>query len=99
MRLDRAADAETAYREELRAFPYNLRAYAGLATLFHASNRDADVAPLIGDLVKALPTPEGYATAVRLWTTVGERAHADALRTEARSRFRGDPSLSLLTPR
>ena len=99
MRLDRTADAETAYREELRAFPYTLRAYAGLVTLFHASNRDADVAPLIGELVKALPTPEGYATAVRLWTTVGERANADALRVEARSRFRGDPSLSLLTSR
>ena len=99
MRLDRAADAETAYREELLAFPYSLRVYAGLVTLFHASSRDAEIAPLIDDLVTALPTPEGYATAVRLWTIVGDRAHADALRAEARSRFRGDPSLSLLTPR
>ena len=99
MRLDRAADAETAYREELRGFPHNVRAYAGLVTVFRASNRNADVAALIGDLLKALPTPEGYATAVRLWTTVGERAHAEVLRAEARSRFRGDPSLSLLTPR
>jgi tetratricopeptide (TPR) repeat protein len=95
-RLDRYADAETHYRDELRAFPRNTRAYASLAMLYRASNRDRDVEQVIGGLIEAAPTPDGYATAARLWTILGERSRAEALRADARSRFRGDPSLALL---
>ena len=44
----------------------------------------------------AAPTPEGYAIAARLWTILGERSRAEAVRADARTRFRGDPSLVLL---
>ena len=87
-------DAEAEFREELRAFPRNVRAYASLAMLYHASNRDQAVEQTIDDLVVAAPTPDGYATAAELWTIVGERARAEALRADARRRFRGDPSLA-----
>ena len=95
-RLDRYADAEAEFREELREYPHNIATYASLAMLYRASNREQAVEHVIGDLVEAAPTPEGYSMAARLWTIVGERARAEALRSDARRRFRGDPSLALL---
>ena len=95
-RLDRYAEAEAEFREELHEYPHNIATYASLAMLYRASNRESGVEQVIGDLVEAAPTPEGYSMAARLWTIVGERARAEALRLDARRRFRGDPSLALL---
>ena len=95
-RLDRYAEAEAEFREELREYPHNIGTYASLAMLYRASNRYQAVEHVIGDLVEAAPTPEGYSMAARLWMIVGERARAEALRSDARRRFRGDPSLALL---
>jgi tetratricopeptide (TPR) repeat protein len=93
-RLDRYADAEAQFREELRAYPRNIQAYTSLAMLYRASNRAAAVEDVLNELVAATPTPEGYAVAARLWTILGERTRAEALRSDARARFRGDPSLA-----
>ena len=93
-RLDRYADAESQFREELHAYPRNVQAYTSLAMLYRASNRDADVEDVLNELVAATPTPEGYAVAAKLWTILGERSRAEALRSDARARFRGDPSLA-----
>lgn len=95
-RLDRYAEAEAEFREELREYPLDISTYASLAMLYRASNREQAVEDVIGDLVEAAPTPEGYSMAARLWTIVGERGRAEALRSDARRRFRGDPSLALL---
>ena len=95
-RLDRYAEAEAEFQEELRAYPHNIGTYASLAMLYRASNRQQAVEQVIGDLVEASPTPEGYSMAARLWVIVGERGRAEALRSDARRRFRGDPSLALL---
>jgi tetratricopeptide (TPR) repeat protein len=95
-RLDRYADAEAQFREELSAFPRNIQAYTSLAMLYRASNRDGAVEDVLNELVAATPTPEGYAVAARLWTILGDRSRAEALRSDARARFRGDPSLALL---
>jgi tetratricopeptide (TPR) repeat protein len=94
--LDRYADAEAQYREELRAFPRNVQVYSRLAMLYAATNRDEAVEDVLNELVAATPTPESYAVAARLWTIVGNRSRAEALRSDARARFRGDPSLALL---
>jgi tetratricopeptide (TPR) repeat protein len=93
-RLDRYADAESQFRAELHAYPRNVQAYTSLAMLYRASNRDADVEDILNELVAATPTPEGYAVAAKLWTILGERSRAEALRSDARARFRGDPSLA-----
>jgi tetratricopeptide (TPR) repeat protein len=93
-RLDRYPDAEAQFREELRAYPRNVQAYTSLAMLYRASNRDADVEDVLNELVAATPTPEGYAVAAKLLTILGERSRAEALRSDARARFRGDPSLA-----
>jgi tetratricopeptide (TPR) repeat protein len=95
-RLDKYTEAEAEFQEELREFPQNIGTYASLAMLYRASNRDQAAEQIIGDLVEAAPTPEGYSMAARLLTIVGERARAEALRSDARRRFRGDPSLALL---
>ena len=93
-RLDRYAEAEMQFRQELRAFPRSIRAYSSLATLYHASNRTSGVEEALEALIRAAPTPEGYDAAARLWMVVGEPSRAAALRTDARVRFRGDPSLA-----
>jgi tetratricopeptide (TPR) repeat protein len=95
-RLDRYMEAEAEFHEELRAYPHNISTYASLAMLYRASNRQQAVEQVIGDLVAAAPTPEGYSMAARLWVIVGERGRAEALRSDARRRFRCDPSLVLL---
>jgi tetratricopeptide (TPR) repeat protein len=95
MQLERNDEAETHLREELLAFPRNLRAYAALAAIYRGSARVDDANALVAALIEALPTPEGYATAARLWMIMGDRPRAAALSAEARSRFRGDPSLAL----
>jgi tetratricopeptide (TPR) repeat protein len=95
-RLEQYVDAETQFREELLAFPRNTQAYASLAMLYRASNKDDAVEDVLNELVAATPTPEGYAVAARLWTVLGDRSRAEALRSDARTRFRGDPSLALL---
>jgi len=94
-RLERHADAEVQFREELRAFPRNIRVYSSLAMLYRASNRSEGIEEILDALIAAAPTPEGYDTAARLWTIAGEPDRAAALRADARTRFRGDPSLAL----
>jgi tetratricopeptide (TPR) repeat protein len=95
-RMDRYTEAEAEFQEELREFPENIGTYASLAMLYRASNRDQAAEEVIGDLVEAAPTPEGYSMAARLFMIVGKNARAEALRSDARRRFRGDPSLALL---
>ena len=94
--LDRYAEAEAQYREELRAFPRSVQVYSRLAMLYAATNRQEAVEDVLNELVAATPTPESYAVAARLWTIVGNPTRAEALRSDARDRFRGDPSLALL---
>jgi len=97
-RLDRYPEAEAHFHEELQTFPHNIRAHASLATLYHASNRANGVEEVLDALVDTAPTPEGYDAAARLWTIVGEPARAAALRADARTRFNGDPSLTMFQP-
>lgn len=92
--LGQNADAEAAYLAELRAFPGSIDTYAGLAALAHAAGDDARVEDLMNQLLSVSPTPDGYAAAARLWTAVGERKRAEAIRSDARSRFRLDPQLA-----
>jgi tetratricopeptide (TPR) repeat protein len=95
-RLDRYGDAEAQFREEIRDYPRSIEAYTSLAMLYRASNRDGAVEDVLNEMVASTPTPEGYAVAARLWTILGDSSRAEALRSDARNRFRGDPSLALL---
>jgi tetratricopeptide (TPR) repeat protein len=87
-RLEQFSEAEEQFRAELRAFPRSLRAHASLALLYRASNRATAVEEVLENLVGITRTPDGYETAARLWTIVGQSARAAELRTEARALFR-----------
>jgi hypothetical protein len=38
---------------------------------------------VIADLLRIVPTPEGYNMAIKLWTMFGEKQRADAVRAAA----------------
>ena len=85
--LGREEEAIAAFREELRLFPANARARTSLAMLYRAGGRNAEADREIDALLRAVPTPEGYATAAKTWSIFGETARAEVVRAEARKRF------------
>ena len=97
-RLARYDEAEEQYAAELRDFPYHLRARAGLATLYHTMAKDDDAASVIAEMTDIMPTPESYALAARLWTVVGNRLQAEAIRAEMRERFTEAPRRNPASP-
>jgi choline-sulfatase len=86
-RLERYQEAEAEFAAELAAFPQNIRAWSGLAMLYHATDRANELAAAIADMLRIAPTPESYTLASKLWTTVGNKQEADAVRAEARRAF------------
>jgi len=86
-RLERYPDAEAQFLEELKYFPQNIRARAGLAMLYQATGRADAADRVLGDMTRISPTPESYALAARLWTMFGNRQRADAVRADARRAF------------
>jgi len=82
-RLGEEREAEFAFQTELRTSPENARARAGLAMLYRAAGRNADAERVIADLLRIVPTPEGYNMAIKLWTMFGEKQRADAVRAAA----------------
>ena len=90
-RLERYPEAEQAFAAELRAFPQNVRARAGLAMLYQATGRSDEAARVVSDMLRVTPTPESYTLAARLWTMFGNRQQADAVRAEARRAFAEGP--------
>jgi tetratricopeptide (TPR) repeat protein len=85
--LGREEEAAAALREELRLFPQNTRAHMSLAMLYRAGGRNADAEREIDAMLRAVPTPDGYAMAAKTWSIFGEAARADAVRAAAAQRF------------
>jgi choline-sulfatase len=79
-RLERYPEAEPYLLEEIKVFPHNTRARAGLAMLYRAMGRKADSERVIDELLRVAPTTEGRSLAVQLWTMFGEPEKAAALR-------------------
>lgn len=84
-RLERYAEAEQQLREEVRQFPMDLRARAGLAMLCQAQGRTADAARAIEGIITIAPTPQGFTLAEKLWTMFGEPARAAGVRAQAKT--------------
>jgi predicted Zn-dependent protease len=87
VRSDRGAEAETLFVDELHDFPHSLNARAALATLYLSMDQKDDAARVTSDLVRITPSPEAYATAAKLWTSLGDRKQAAAVRADARKLF------------
>ena len=79
-RLERYAQAEPFLAEEVRVFPHNIRARAGLAMLYRAMGRDLDSERAVEELLRVSPTPEGRAMAAQLWTMFGEPEKAQRVK-------------------
>jgi arylsulfatase A-like enzyme/predicted Zn-dependent protease len=87
VRLERSPEAEGHFAAEIRDFPAAVRARAGLAMLYRATERRDAAGDVITEMTRSTPTPEAYALAARLWTALGNRPQADAVRAEARLMF------------
>jgi Tfp pilus assembly protein PilF len=87
LHLDRVADAEAALTSELNAFPENARAHLALATLHHNAGRSEAANAATTAMLEAMNTPEAYESAIRLWTTFGDRDRAAALKADAQRAF------------
>lgn len=79
-RLERYPEAERYLKEEIRVFPRNTRARAGLAMLYRATGRDAESDRAVVDLLRVAPTREGRSLAIQLWTMFGEPEKAEIVR-------------------
>jgi tetratricopeptide (TPR) repeat protein len=79
-RLGRYREAEPYLADEVRLFPHNTRARAGLAMLYRAMGRNAESEQAIEDLLRASPTPEARVVAAQLWTMFGEPEKAQRLK-------------------
>ncbi|MCY4123028.1 MAG: tetratricopeptide repeat protein, partial [Acidobacteria bacterium] len=86
-RLDRPADAELHLREALRLAPQDTRARSALAMLYQSQGEAEAAARTIGELLEAVPTPDGYRLAAQLWEMFGGRRRAAEVRAEAVRRF------------
>ena len=87
MRLDRFSEAEAEFKNGLRMFPQNVRTHVALATLYHDIGRADAAEATIPDMLQAVPTPDSYALAARLWTSFGRPRQAQAVRVEAGRTF------------
>jgi Flp pilus assembly protein TadD len=83
-RSGKYAEAEPVLVEEVRLFPYNLRARAALAMLYRATGHDEASDRLVNSIVRVAPTPEGYALATKLWTMFGETRKAEETKRQPR---------------
>ncbi len=95
-RLQRHADAKAQFTRQIDAFPESPGGYASLANLLQATERGDEVEGVVARLLEAIPTPEGYATAMRVWTAAGDKGRARQVRAEALTRFPGDSTRVLL---
>jgi len=79
-RLERYREAEPYLLDEVRLFPHNTRARAGLAMLYRAMGRNAESERAIEEMLRISPTPEAKVVAAQLWTMFGEPDKARRIR-------------------
>ena len=79
-RMERYPEAEPYLLEEVRLFPHNVRARAGLAMLYRAMGRNADSERVIEEMLRVSPTPEARVVAAQLWTMFGEPEKAQRVK-------------------
>jgi arylsulfatase A-like enzyme/tetratricopeptide (TPR) repeat protein len=79
-RMERYREAEPYLLDEVRIFPHNTRARAGLAMLYRAMGRNAESERAIEELLRVSPTPEARVVAAQLWTMFGEPEKAQRVK-------------------
>ena len=85
-RLGRSAEAEAAFREEVRDFPTSPLAWTGLAMLYASQGRGEQARDSLEALAR-LKTPDALSAAARTYEILGDRDSALRLRREIRRAF------------
>lgn len=83
-KLYRYEEAEHLFLDEVRRFPHNARARAGLASLYQTTLRNDEAAVVLAELIHEIRTAEALDLAARVWTALGQPKEAAAARAEAR---------------
>jgi choline-sulfatase len=82
-RLDRAQEAEVAYRREIANFPSDLQAYANLAVLYFVEQKGGAVDAILSEMTAKNPTPGGYGLAARTYDAFENAPKAAEMRRRA----------------
>jgi tetratricopeptide (TPR) repeat protein len=86
-RLGRYEEALPYFVQELRLYPQNTRAWAGMAMLYQSEGRQADTERVIQSMLRNSPNPEAYERAEDLWRMFGRPDQVAAVHAEAAKRF------------
>jgi tetratricopeptide (TPR) repeat protein len=89
-RMGRPNEAETEFREELRAYPTTLKAWSSLVILYATQSRIADVHKAVEDMVGASPGVDAYLTAFQTLSVLGDQAGAERWKREGLKKYPGD---------
>ncbi|HEV8632183.1 MAG TPA: sulfatase-like hydrolase/transferase [Thermoanaerobaculia bacterium] len=92
--LGQATEAEAAFRQEIRLFPDDPRAYAALALLYALTGRQAEAATTLQAMTEASPTAIAYAEAVRVYRSLHDERGAATVLRFARRKFPGSEVLA-----
>lgn len=92
-RMDRPAEAEREFLEEIRLFPRNVDVRVELAVLYASKNRAPDVYRTLEALVTDVPTLEAYAKAAKTLGVLGDKAAGETMRRRGLSHFPGEARL------
>jgi predicted Zn-dependent protease len=88
-RMGREAEAEAAFREEMRLFPENPRGWTGLALLCASQRKPGEADRVLRDMIVKSSRPASYFAAAQAYEVLGDRGAALRLRKRAESLFPG----------
>jgi choline-sulfatase len=89
-RMGRPKEAESEFREELRAYPTTLKAWSSLVILYATQNRTADARRAIEEMVATSPGVDAYLAAFQTLSVLGDRAGAERWKQEGLRKYPGD---------
>ncbi|MBV9492840.1 MAG: sulfatase-like hydrolase/transferase [Acidobacteria bacterium] len=95
-RMERNAEAERAFREEIRLFPKDAQAYKNLILLLVTEGRNDEATQLVFALEKEAPIAPSYVAISSTLRTVGDANGARYWRLRGLQQFPNDPALRRL---
>ncbi len=86
-RLDRPAEAEAAFADEIGKYPASLMSYTRLATLYAAQGKASEAVGMLRRMTDTNKTPAAYGEAVRTLRVLGDKESALRLLRYAQTQF------------
>lgn len=86
-RLGRHAEAEAAFRQEIRENPAVTGAWTGLAVLYASQGRSEPARRVLERLVEKVRTPEAFFSAARAYEVLGDESSAAQVRARGKRLF------------